>query len=77
MLQQFTVSCETVKTAMDGIKEAVSVTNIAIDESTKGIASTAESLSELASTSEDIKQRASGNVDVANALDIEVNKFRY
>ena len=77
LLQQFTVSCETVKTAMDGIKEAVSVTNIAIDESTKGIASTAESLSELASTSEDIKQRASGNVDVANALDVEVNKFRY
>ncbi len=77
MLQQFTVSCETVKTAMDGIREAVSVTNIAIDESTKGIASTAESLSELASTSEDIKQRASGNVDVANALDVEVNKFKY
>ncbi len=77
LLQQFTKSCETVKSAMDGIKESVSVTNIAIEESTRGIATTAESLVELANTSEDIKERASGNVDVSNALDAEVNKFKY
>lgn len=77
LLQQFTVSCETVKAAMDGIKEAVSVTNIAIDESTKGIATTAGSLVELSNTSEDIKQRANGNVDITYALDAEVNKFKY
>lgn len=77
LMQEFTKSCETLKMAMDGIKEAVSVTNIAIDESTKGIASTAESLVELANTSEDIKERANGNVDISNALDVEVNKFKY
>lgn len=77
LMQQFTESCETVRTAMDGIKDSVSVTNIAIEESTKGIATTAESLVELANTSENIKKRASGNVSVSNALDVEVNKFKY
>ena len=77
LMQEFSQSCQNVRAEMDGIKESVSVTNIAVEESTKGIAATAESLVELANTSEDIKQRASGNVGISTALDAEVNKFKY
>ena len=77
LLQQFTESCENITRVMNGIKEAVSVTNVAVEESAKGITSTAEALVTLANTSENIMGKANGNAKASDNLDAEVNKFRY
>ena len=75
-MQDFTASCEELKSNMDTIKESIEAANIAVDESAKGISNVSEISVSLTSSVADIQQKANGNVDIANLLNSEVHRFK-
>ena len=77
LMQNFTDSCQNLRKLMDGIRESIGATNIAVEETTLGIANTAEAMVTIAASAEDIMEKANENVNTSGALDYEVNKFTY
>lgn len=77
LMQEFESACEELKDVMDSIKESVNMTNIAVEESAKGVSTTAEAVVTLSSSTESIMQRANENTVVSSSLDSEVNKFKF
>ena len=77
LMQNFTASCEELKNVMDGIKESIGATNVAIEETTRGISNTAETMVILSASTENIMTKANENVTTSGALDNEVNKFTF
>ena len=77
LMQNFTAACQELERVMDGIKESIGATNIAIEETTKGITNTAESMVSLSASTETIMAKANENVNTSNSLDNEVNKFTF
>ncbi len=75
-MQDFTASCEELKSNMDNIKESIEAANIAVDESAKGISNVSEISVSLTSSVTDIEEKANGNLDIAGLLNTEVNRFK-
>ena len=75
-MQDFTASCQELKSNMDSIKESIEAANIAVDESAKGISSVSELSVSITSSVSDIEHKANGNMDIANMLNQEVNRFK-
>jgi len=75
-MQDFTASCQELKSNMDAIKESIEAANIAVDESARGISNVSEISVSLTSSVSDIEHQANGNMDIAHLLNQEVNKFK-
>ncbi len=75
-MQDFTASCEELKSNMDSIKNNIEAANIAVDESAKGISNVSELSVSITSSVSDIQNQANGNMDIANQLNQEVNRFK-
>ncbi len=75
-MQDFTASCQELKSNMDNIKDSIEAANIAVEESAKGISNVSQISVNLTSSVSDIQEKASGNMDIANLLNSEVNRFK-
>ena len=75
-MQDFTASCEELKSNMDNIKESIDAANIAVDESARGIGNVSEISTNLTLSMADIEEKANGNMDIAGLLNKEVNRFK-
>ena len=75
-MQDFTASCQEVKSNMDAIKDNIEAANIAVDESARGISNVSELSVSITSSVSDIQNQANGNMDIANLLNQEVNRFK-
>lgn len=75
-MQEFASESEELKYNIDNIKEAIEAVNIAVEESTKGVANVTEMSVNLTASVSDIGNVANSNMDIANQLGIEVNKFK-
>ena len=75
-MQDFTASCEELKSNMDNIRESIEAANIAVDESARGISNVSEISVNLTSSISDIQEKANGNMNIANLLNNEVNRFK-
>ena len=75
-MQDFTASCQELKSNMDSIKDNIETTNIAIEECARGISNISEISVNLTTSVGDIQEKASGNMDIANELNSEVNRFK-
>ncbi len=75
-MQDFTASCEELKSNMDNIRESIETTNVAVEECAKGIANISEISVNLTSSVSDIQEKANGNMGIANELNNEVNRFK-
>ena len=76
MMQKFADDSSEIKESIDRIKEVISVVNIAVEESAKGVASVTEKSVNITSSVGDIGVEANSNMDIANMLNVEVNKFK-
>jgi len=76
MMTEFAASSENLKTNVEAIKESVNAVNIAIEESARGITSVSEATVNITTSVDDIGNEANSNLDIANGLDIEVNRFK-
>lgn len=76
MMEQFAQTAEELRSTMDGIRESISVVNIAVEESAKGIAGVSESSVQLTGNVNDIQSEASDNNGIAEDLATEVGKFK-
>lgn len=76
MMQGFADESAQVKASIDRIKEAISAVSIAVEESAKGVTSVTEVSVHLTSSVGDIENEANSNMNIANALNTEVNKFK-
>ena len=75
-MQDFTASCEELKSNMDNIKDSIEAANIAVEESARGISNVSEISVSLTSSVSDIQNKANGNMDIAHQLNNEVNRFK-
>ena len=75
-MQDFTASCQELKSNMDNIKDSIEAANIAVEESAKGISNVSEISVSLTSSVSDIQDKAHGNLDIASMLNNEVNRFK-
>ena len=75
-MQDFTASCQELKSSMDNIKESIEAANIAVEESAKGISNVSEISVSLTTSVSDIQEKAHGNLDIASMLNGEVNRFK-
>ncbi len=75
-MQEFANASEEVRNNIDSIKEAVSLVNSAICDTTSGIVNVTEQTVELTVGMGDIEREADGNMDVADRLNLEVKKFK-
>ncbi len=76
MMEQFAQTAEELRSTMDGIRESISAVNIAVEESSKGIAGVSESSVQLTGNVNDIQSEASDNNGIAEDLAKEVGKFK-
>jgi len=75
-MQDFTASCQELKSNMDNIKDSIEAANIAVEESAKGISNVSEISVNLTASVSDIQNQANGNMDIAGLLNNEVNRFK-
>ena len=75
-MQDFTASCQELKSNMDNIKDSIEAANIAVEESARGISNVSEISVSLTSSVSDIQDKAHGNLDIASMLNNEVNRFK-
>ena len=75
-MQDFTASCQELKSNMDNIKDSIEAANIAVEESARGISNVSEISVSLTSSVSDIQDKAHGNLDIASMLNDEVNRFK-
>ncbi len=75
-MQDFTASCQELKSSMDAIKDNIEAANIAVVESAKGISNVSELSVNITNNVSDIEHQANGNMDIANMLNNEVNRFK-
>lgn len=76
MMQNFAVQSQQLRDNIDNIKSAIEAVYIAVEESTQGISSVAETSSDLTSNVADIQKEADSNLDIVGQLNLEVNKFK-
>lgn len=75
-MQDFTASCQELKSSMDNIKESIEAANIAVEESARGISNVSEISVSLTTSVSDIQEKAHGNLNIAGMLNGEVNRFK-
>ena len=76
MMQTFAEESGQLKGNIDNIKDAIEAVNIAVEESTRGIANVAEMTVNITSNVADVEGEAGSNMEVANALSAEVHRFK-
>lgn len=75
-MSSFAEDSERLRTAIDSIKESVAAVNIAVEESAKGVTSTAETASALTENIGEIGSRMDENGQIVKRLNEEVGKFK-
>ena len=76
MMQDFASESGLLKENVDSIKESVAAVDIAVEESAKGVTNVSEMAVDLTDRVKEIGKEAGMNMDIANGLDLEVNKFK-
>ena len=76
MMSDFAGESGKVMESIVQIKDAISSVNIAVEESSKGITSVTETSVDLTGNVRDIEQEAEANKEIAELLNVEVNKFK-
>ena len=75
-MSSFAEDSERLRTAIDGIKESMEAVNVAVEESAKGVTSTAETASALTENIGEIGNRMDENGQIVKRLNEEVGKFK-
>lgn len=76
MMEAFARESAQVKNSIDQIKEAISAVSVAVEESARGVTNVTEMSVDLTASVGDIECEANSNMDIANQLNVEVNKFK-
>lgn len=75
-MSSFAEDSERLRTAIDGIKESMEAVNVAVEESAKGVTSTAETASALTENIGEIGNRMDENGQIVKRLNEAVGKFK-
>lgn len=76
MMQSFAEQSEQLRDNIESIKSVIAGVNIAVEETTRGVANVAENSVDLTTNVADIESEADSNMAIADELDNEVNKFK-
>ena len=76
MMQTFADESGAVKNSIDEIKESVHAVNIAVEESARGVSNVTAMSVDLTASAAGIENEANNNMNVAELLNVEVNKFK-
>ncbi len=76
LMEEFAIESRKLRESIDGIKDAVSMVNDAMEDSAQGITNVAEMSSELTMRVRDISGEADLNKNISIKLNDEVNKFK-
>lgn len=76
MMQSFAEQSEQLRDNIENIKSVIAGVNIAVEETTRGVANVAENSVDLTTNVADIGSEAGSNMAIADELDNEVNKFK-
>lgn len=76
MMQKFADGSVQLRENIDSIKEAIAAVNIAVEESAKGVTNVTEMSVDLSASMGNIENEADSNMNIANELNLEVNKFK-
>lgn len=72
----FSEQSQQLQSNMDRIRQVMDAVNHSVEESALGVSRISEMSSNINENVKDIEKQADTNMDIANMLDIEVNKFR-
>ena len=76
MMMEFRGQAQQLQSNMDQIRQVMEAVSHSVEESTCGVSRISEMSSSINENVADIEGQADTNMDIANRLDIEVNKFR-
>lgn len=76
LMEEFARESRMLRESIDGIKNAISLVNRAMEDSAQGITNVAEMSTELTTSVKDISHEADKNKDISIKLNGEVNKFK-
>lgn len=76
MMMEFRAQAQQLQSNMDHIRQVMDAVSQSVEESTSGVSRISEMSSSINENVTDIEGQADSNMDIANQLDIEVNKFR-
>ena len=76
MMQVFSDQSQQLQNNMDQIRQVMEAVNHSVEESALGVSRISEMSASINDNVKDIEGLADTNMDIANMLDIEVNKFR-
>lgn len=76
MMQLFGEQAQQLQNNMDRIRQVMDAVNTSVEESAHGVVRISEMSTNINDNVKDIEGQADTNMDIANMLDIEVNKFR-
>lgn len=76
MMQVFSDQSQQLQNNMDQVRQVMELINHSVEESALGVSRIAEMSANINENVKDIEGLADTNMDIANMLDIEVNKFR-
>ena len=76
IMEEFAIESRKLRESIDGIKDAVSMVNDAMEDSAQGITNVAEMSSELTMRVRDISGEADLNKNISIKLNDEVDKFK-
>lgn len=76
MMQVFSDQSQQLQNNMDQIRQVMEAVNHAVEESALGVSRISEMSANINDNVKEIEELAGTNMDIANMLDIEVNKFR-
>lgn len=75
-MSSFAENSEHLRGAIDAIRESVAAVDVAVEESTKGVVSTAEAASGLTENIGEIGKQMEENEQIAEALKVEIDGFK-
>lgn len=76
LMEEFARESRMLRESIDGIKNAISMVNNAMEDSAQGITNVAEMSTELTTSVKDISHEADKNKEISIKLNDEVNKFK-
>ena len=76
IMMEFANSCQTLKGNVEMIRETVDSVNVAVEENSDGIMNVSEATMNITCKMEEVGTEVNANLDIANALDYEVNRFK-
>lgn len=76
LMEEFARESRMLRESIDGIKNAISMVNNAMEDSAQGITNVAEMSTELTTSVKDISHEADKNKEISIKLNGEVNKFK-